>query len=99
MRKIKSGIYISLDGVVETDDDWQFPYFDEELFTRIASTWNSSDVALMGRRSFEGYAALRVEYPDSPMLAFPERVERLVVSTTITETDWPGTVVLGPGRI
>jgi hypothetical protein len=26
--KIVSGLFTSLDGVVEADDDWQFAYFD-----------------------------------------------------------------------
>lgn len=95
MRKIKSGMLMSLDGVVDADDDWQYAYFDEELFARITAAWESSDAAVMGRRSFEGYAALREQQPDSPMLAFLKRVDRYVASTTITATDWAGTSVLG----
>ncbi len=95
MRRLTSGMFMSLDGVVDADDDWQFAYFDEELFERIGGAWQSSDAALMGRRSFEGYSALRAEHPDSPMLGFLQGVERYVASTTLTETDWPGTTVLG----
>lgn len=94
MRKITSGMFMYLDGVVHADDDWQFAYFDEELYARIIGAWQSSDAAVMGRRSFEGYSALRTKHPDSPMLAFLQRVDRYVVSTTMTQTDWPGTTVL-----
>ena len=31
MRKIKSNFSISLDGVVESPDQWHFPYFDDEM--------------------------------------------------------------------
>ncbi len=31
MRKIKSYFFISLDGVVESPDEWHFPYFDDEM--------------------------------------------------------------------
>ena len=31
MRKIKSHFFISLDGVVESPDQWHFPYFDDEM--------------------------------------------------------------------
>ena len=31
MRKIKSNFFISLDGVVESPDQWHFPYFDDEM--------------------------------------------------------------------
>jgi len=48
----------------------------------------------MGRVSFEGYNALHGPHPDSPMLAFLERVDRYVASRSVTDTDWPGTTVL-----
>ena len=31
MGIIKSGLFISLDGVVESPDQWQFPYFNDEM--------------------------------------------------------------------
>lgn len=52
------------------------------------------DAVLMGRRSYEGYAALRTEHPESPMVDFLDRVDRHVASTSLTKTDWPGTEVL-----
>lgn len=94
MRKIVTGLFMSLDGVVDADSDWQYPYFDEELFELIGAGWARAGAALMGRRSFEGYDALRSEHPDSPMVAFLERVHRYVVSTTPAQTDWSGTTVL-----
>lgn len=32
MSKLVTNIFASVDGVVDADSDWQFPYFDEELF-------------------------------------------------------------------
>jgi dihydrofolate reductase len=102
MRKIVTGLFVSLDGVVDVHLDWQTPYFDEELFESIAATWDRADAVLVGRRSFEGYLAMRSEFPDSPMVGFLERVDRLVVTTTLTETTWSGTTMLRddvPGRL
>ena len=31
MRKLKSNFFISLDGVVESPDQWHFPYFNDEM--------------------------------------------------------------------
>ena len=31
MRKIKSNLFISLDGVVESPDKWHFAYFNDEM--------------------------------------------------------------------
>lgn len=95
VRTIKTGMFMSLDGVVEADDDWQFAYFDEELLAGITGAWESSDTVLLGRRSFEGYDGLHADHPDSPVLAFLQGVDRVVVSTTISATDWAGTTVLG----
>lgn len=94
MRKIFTGLFMSLDGVIDADDDWQFAYFDEELFASISAGMARVDAVLMGRRSFEGYAELRTAHPESPMVDFLERVDRYVASTTLTETDWRGTEVL-----
>ena len=31
MRKIRSNFFISLDGVVESPNEWHFSYFDDEM--------------------------------------------------------------------
>jgi len=41
MRKVTSGMFMSLDGVVEADDDWQYRYFDEELFAESSRVWRA----------------------------------------------------------
>ena len=95
MRKIVTGLFMSLDGVVEADDDWQFAYFDDELFEGITAGWSRADAVLMGRRSFEGYDALRDQHPDSPAVAFLDSVATYVVSTTLQDASWRDTTVLG----
>lgn len=98
MRRIVTGTFISLDGIVDADDDWQFPYFDEQLFSVIGEGWEGSDAVLLGRRSFDGYAQLQTDHPDSPALAFLNRVDRFVVSNTITEPAMPGSTVISGGE-
>lgn len=97
LRKIVSELFVSLDGVVHADDDWQYPYFDEQMFAQLSGAWARAGSAAMGRRSFQGYNALRTQHPDSPMLAFLERADRFVASTTLRETGWPGTTLLRDG--
>lgn len=94
MRRIVTGTFTSLDGVVDADDNWQFPYFDEQLFSVIGEGWEGSDAVLLGRGSFEGYAQLQTDHPDSPALAFLNRVDRFVVSDTITEPAIAGSTVI-----
>ena len=93
--KLVTGLFMSLDGIVEADEQWQFTYFDEELFAGIAAGWERASAVLMGRRSFEGYDRLRREHPDSPAVHFLDATPRYVASTTMTGSDWAGTTVLG----
>ena len=95
MPKLVTALFMSLDGIVEADDDWQFAYFDEELFEGITSGWARAGAALMGRRSFEGYDALRASHPDSPAVAFLDATPKYVASTTLKDVDWANTTVLG----
>ncbi|WP_219415462.1 dihydrofolate reductase family protein [Pseudonocardia nigra] len=101
MGKIVTGLFTSLDGIVDADDDWQFPYFDEELFAAITAGWRSASTLLLGRRSYEGYERLRVEHPDSPMLAFLDATPTYVVSSTLNNAPRDGVTIIdgNPQRI
>ena len=95
MRKITTGLFVSLDGVVDADSDWQYPYFDDELLKWISAGSGRIDTVLMGRRSFAGYSALRREHPESPFVPFLERVDRYVAmqarfARAALDSDEPG---------
>lgn len=93
--RLVTGLFMSLDGIVEADQDWQFAYFDDDLFAGIAAGWARAGAVLMGRRSFVGYDRLRHDHPDSPAVQFLNSVPKYVASTTLTEVGWSGTAVLG----
>lgn len=93
--QLVTGLFMSLDGVVEADDDWQYAYFDDELFAGIAAGWDRAGAVLLGRHSFAGYDRLRREHPESPAAQFLNSVPKYVASTTLSEVEWPGTTVLG----
>lgn len=101
MGKIVTGLFTSLDGIVDAEDDWQFPYFDEELFAGITAGWHSAGTLLLGRRSYEGYERLRVEHADSPMLSFLDATPTYVVSSTLNNPSRDGVTVIDgdPARI
>jgi len=94
MRKLVTSLFISLDGVVEADNDWQFAYLDDETFGALTTAWDRVDAALMGRRSFEGYDEVRLANPDSPVVGFLHRVTRYLISTSPAEVAWQGSTVL-----
>jgi dihydrofolate reductase len=56
MRKITSGLFISLDGVVEAPDEWHFPYFNEEMGAAVDATLGAADTVLFGRTTYDSFA-------------------------------------------
>src|SRR5215813_2767111 len=66
VRKIKSSFFISLDGVVESPDQWHFPYFDDEMGAAVSAAFANADAILMGRVLYNEWAAFWPEHADEP---------------------------------
>jgi len=95
MRRIVAGLFMSVDGVVDGTGGWQYPYFDEELGAAMAAG-PRPDALLLGRRTYEGYAALRVENPDAAVLALIDATDTYVVSSKMpAEVQHDSITVLG----
>ena len=58
MRKIVAGLIITVDGVVEIPEDWIGPYFSPELGQVVGSIMADGDTMLLGRVTYEMFAAL-----------------------------------------
>jgi dihydrofolate reductase len=56
MRKITSGLFISLDGVVEDPQDWHFPYFNDEMGAAVDRQLATADTLLLGRKTYDSFA-------------------------------------------
>lgn len=56
MRKLTAGLFISLDGVVETPDEWHFPYYNAEMGAAVDAQLGAADTLLLGRRTYEAFA-------------------------------------------
>ncbi|MEV4201798.1 dihydrofolate reductase family protein [Micromonospora globbae] len=56
MKKIRAGLFISLDGVVEAPDQWHFPYFNDEMGAAVGSQLDGADTLLLGRRTYDSFA-------------------------------------------
>src|SRR5262245_27533485 len=57
MRKTVAGVIMSLDGVVESPEKWHLRYFDDELGELIDAWAAQADAMLLGRRTYEEFAA------------------------------------------
>jgi dihydrofolate reductase len=56
MAKLISTLFISADGVAEIDPDWHFPYFDENMGRAVTEDYETSDVLLIGRNTYDSFA-------------------------------------------
>src|ERR1700742_5019857 len=56
MAKVISTLFISADGVAEIDLDWHFPYFDENRGRAVGEDYDTADVMLIGRETYDSFA-------------------------------------------
>lgn len=56
MAKLVSTLFSSLDGVVEIDPTWHFPYFDEHMGAAVDEDYTGVDTLLLGRVTYDSFA-------------------------------------------
>jgi dihydrofolate reductase len=87
--------YVSLDGVFEEPGQWSFPFFSDEAAQFKSRELQQSDALLLGRRTYEGFAAA---WPTMEGTGeFGEKMNAMpkyVVSATLERADWSGTTVV-----
>jgi dihydrofolate reductase len=97
MGKIVSNFFISLDGVVESPDQWHFPYFNEEMGAAIGRGTERFGSFLMGRTLYEEWASYWPNQGDDvPFASYINNVPKYVVSNTLDTAEWNNTAVV-PG--
>ena len=97
MRKIVTGLFMSLDGVVESPFSWASQYFNDEMFEWIGAGLPQADAILLGRRTYLEFAELWPSQGSSvPMADFLNNTPKYVVSSTLDTLDWgPSSLVRG----
>jgi len=95
VRKIVAGLFISLDGVVESPDQWHFPYFDEEMGQEVGALMAASDTILLGRRTYQDFAGYWPHQPsDVPPADYMNNTPKVVVSTTLKTLEWQNSTLI-----
>ena len=95
MRRIVAGLHVSLDGVVETPDQWVGPYMNNELGQAIGAMIGASDTLLMGRVGYEGFAGYWAEKTsDVPFADFMNNTPKCVVSTSLDTVEWKNSTLI-----
>jgi dihydrofolate reductase len=108
MARLHVGTFVTLDGVMQApggpDEDrdsgfehggWSFHYWDDAMGERITESTLRADALLLGRRTYEIFAA---HWPrigsDDPVAAKLNSVPKYVASRTLAEVTWNNSQLL-----
>jgi dihydrofolate reductase len=93
MRKINSWLFVTLDGVIEAPENWVIA--DDDMFGAVEADYAKSDALLLGRRTYETFAASwpqrGSEVPNADWL---NNTRKYVASTTLESPEWNNSTVI-----
>ena len=86
MRKVVAVEFVSVDGVMESPEEWAHSYTNDEMEVENASGMAASDALLLGRVTYEQMATFwSNQSGGTPMVDCMNTVPKHVVSTTLQE--------------
>src|SRR5215203_1840184 len=99
MPKLISSLFISADGVAEIDPEWHFPYFDDDMGRAVSEDYDTSDVMLIGRVTYDSFAGAWPDREtagedDAQFAAQLGDVRKVVVSRQPREFSWRNSELL-----
>lgn len=89
MRKVVSGLFVSLDGVAESPDQWQFD-FDEQMGEALTTALETADTILLGRVTYTEWAGYWPTVTSGDDVGFADWINnspKYVVSNTLNDVD------------
>jgi dihydrofolate reductase len=87
-ENVVSGLFISLDGVTESPNEWQFDVFDEDMIAAMTDHLNAEDTILLGRVTYQEWAPYWPTSTDEPYASHINTTPKYVVSTTLDTVEW-----------
>ena len=94
MRKVIASLFISLDGVVESPDKWQFDHFDDDMMAGMGAQLAAQDAVLLGRVTYVEWASYWPTSTDEPFASFINNTPKYVVSTTLSKVEWKNATLI-----
>ena len=96
MRKIVAGLFVSLDGVYESPDQWHFPYFNDEMGEAVSTQIAATDAMLLGRVTYQEFAAYwpQQSTDDVPFARQMNETPKYVVSNTLETVEWQNSTLI-----
>lgn len=88
MRKVNAGLFITLDGVTESPDKWQFDYFDDDMMATLEAHIAGEDTILLGRVTYQDWTPFWPTSTDEPYASHINNTPKCVVSSTLDKVEW-----------
>ena len=95
MRKLIESTFVSLDGVVESPQQWALPFWGDEHRRYATQQLADCDAFLFGRVTYEQFAASWPQRTGDPYYDRVNSLPKFVVSSTLREVGWNATVLEG----
>ncbi len=93
MRKINAWLFVTLDGVMEAPENWVMP--DDEMFGAMETDYAEADALLLGRRTYETFAASWPQRGSEVANAdWMNNTRKYVASTTLDSPEWQNSTVI-----
>jgi dihydrofolate reductase len=85
MKKVTAGLFMSLDGVTESPEKWQLPYFNDEMGEAVGAAMAAADAMLLGRVTYQEFASYwpGVSSEDQPFADYMNNSPKYVASRTL----------------
>jgi dihydrofolate reductase len=93
MRTLNAWLFVTLDGVIEAPENWVIA--DDDMFGAIEADYANSDTLLLGRRTYETFAASWPQRGSEVANAdWMNNTRKYVASTTLESPEWNNTTVI-----
>jgi len=86
MRKVVANLFYSIDGIVEAPNKWSG--YDEDMGKKISAVIERQDDVLLGRATYEDWAAYWPTSSDQPFASFINSVRKHVASRSLENANW-----------
>ena len=93
MRKLNAWLFVTLDSVIEAPEKWVIA--DDDMFGAMEADYANSDALLLGRRTYETFAASWPQRGSEVANAdWMNNTRKYVASTTLTSPQWNNSTVI-----
>ena len=95
MRKLVESTFVTLDGGIDSPQEWSPPYWDEEHAAYASKMLFAADALVLGRATYEGFAEA---WPQRSGDEYTDRINDMpkhVASRTLQEATWNASILEG----